>query len=206
MNEATSDSFDQVPLPARQQLGYYNDKVDKDARSGNGLQDRLELEDSDRRDYQVLPAEDGGSRVHEVTYHLESTPPPAEPEGAPGSESYNRARGVEGRALSTEGNATTARQSEEGYVTTQREAPGRNERMGAALGIDDHASAEAGSGKAAQVRTSDSVDDDAVPSGTVSQVLNWVGDDPDKARKAEAKENERDNPRQTLLDKLADIK
>jgi hypothetical protein len=204
MNESTSDNFDQVPLPARQQLGYYNSTIDKDARAGNGLQDRLDLEDSERRDYKVLPAEDGGARVSEVTYHLDTTPPPAEPAGAPGSAEYNNARGTDGVALSTQGNATTARQSEDGYVSTQRESPGRNERYAAAVGMDNHASAEAGSGKAANVVTS--VSDDEVPTGTVSQVMAWVGNDADKARRAEEKENERDNPRQSLLDKLDDIK
>jgi hypothetical protein len=205
MNESTSDNFDQVPLPARQQLGYYNSTIDKDARAGNGLQDRLDLEDSERRDYKVLPAEDGGSRVNEVTYHLDTTPPPVEPAGAPGSAEYNNARGTDGVALNTQGNATTARQNEDGYVSTQRETPGRNERYAAAVGMDNHASAEAGSGKAANVVTSVS-DDDEVPTGTVSQVMAWVGNDADKARRAEEKENERDNPRQSLLDKLDDIK
>jgi hypothetical protein len=138
MNESTSDSFDQVPLPARQQLGYYNEVVDKDARSGNGV-DRLREDGSDRRDYGSLRAEDGGSRVHEVTYHLDTTPAPE-------------------TVRSTQGNATTARQREDAFVSTQREAPGRNERMGAALGIEDHHSAEAGSGKAANTVPSESVE------------------------------------------------
>lgn len=207
MNESTSDNFDDIPLPARQQLGYFNDTVDVDARSGNGV-DQLRVDGGDRRDYGTLPPENGGSRVEQVTYHLDTTPPPAEPAGAPGSPEYNNARGSDGAALSTQGNATVARQNPEAYVTTQREAPGRNERVAAALGVEDSASVEAGSGKAAEVVTSESVSDtntDEVPTGTTAQVLSWVGNDKDRAQQAKDKEQERENPRTTLIAKLDDI-
>jgi hypothetical protein len=205
MNESTSDNFDGIPLPARQQLGYFNETVDKDARSGNGV-DALRVDGSDRKDYGSLPVEDGGSRVREVTYHLDTTPAPEEPAGAPGSREYNAAQGRSKDSnvvLETRNNATTARQSDEGYISTQREVPGRNQRMAAALDYDSHASAEAGSGKAANVRTSGSVDD--VPGGTTQQVLDWVGDDKDRARQALDKEEKRENPRSGLKAKLEDI-
>lgn len=207
MNESTSDEFDKVPFPARQQMGYYNETVDVDARAGNGPQDRVEYQASDRRDYKIPAAEDGGSRVHEVTYHLDTTPPPAEPACAPGSVEYNVSQGREKGEhtyTSTQGNATTARHSDEAYVTTQREVPGRNEQYASAVGMDHSGSAHAGSGSAANVVTSGSVSD--VPNGTVTQVMNWVGDDATKARQAEEAENKRDNPRSSLLDKLSEIK
>jgi hypothetical protein len=41
--------------------------------------------------------------------------------------------------------------------------------------------------------------------GTAAQVLEWVGDDPDRARAAHEAESEKDKPRSTLLRKLEEI-
>lgn len=222
MNELTSDRYEDVPLPVRQQLGDFNDKVDVDARSGNGLRDYDGLRiDEDGRDYQGLNPEKEGTTVLAVTYHLDSTAPPAEPVGAPGTESYRRANraqdkvtpdaeGQEGVSLSTQGNATLAVQSgREHYVSTQREIPGRNERYSKAVGSDDPtgASVAAGEGGAAYVLPSQSIQDsgDDVPSGNIATVLNWVGDDKDKAQKAREAESQKDNPRSSLIERLDNI-
>jgi hypothetical protein len=171
MNESTSDKFDNIPLPARQQLGYFDETVDVDARSGNGV-DKLRVDDiDDGRDYGAIPVSASGTRVQEVTYHLH--PAPEVPE---------------------------TRESEERYATTQRAAPGRNERMAAALGAEDHASVPAGSDRAAAVLASTDT-----PRGTTQQVLDWVGDDKDRARQALEQEDKRENPRSGLKSKLEDI-
>jgi hypothetical protein len=55
---------------------------------------------------------------------------------------------------------------------------------------------------------SDDTDDESsnesqdVPDGTVQDVKDWVGDDPDRAQAALAAENEKDEPRVTLVDWL----
>jgi hypothetical protein len=48
-------------------------------------------------------------------------------------------------------------------------------------------------------------DPDAVPDGTVDEVLAWVGDDPERVRQAMAVEVGRDKPRSTLIDALTRI-
>ena len=171
MNESTSDKFDNIPLPARQQLGYYDSTVDVDARSGNGVDKLRDDNVDDGRDYGTIPVGASGTKVIPVTYHLHPAPEVAE-----------------------------TRDSEERYATTQRSAPGRNERMAAALGVEDHASVPAGSDRAAQVVASTDV-----PGGTTQQVLDWVGDDKDRARQALDKEEKRENPRSGLKAKLEDI-
>lgn len=45
-------------------------------------------------------------------------------------------------------------------------------------------------------------DGDQVPDGNADAVLDWVGDDRDRAAKAIEAEKERDNPRSTLISKL----
>jgi hypothetical protein len=202
MNESTSESLEYVPLPARQQLGIYDERVDVDARSGNGVADRLELVESERRDYKVLPHGDGGSRVREVTYHLDNTPPPAEPYGAPGSDTYRRHRNAEGVRLETTDNATTAYQRDEQPVNTQHEEPGRNERIAAREGLVNSHSAEAGSGAAAVTTPSASVEESAPKRKTSAQVLAEVGDDKDKAREALEAEKASENPRSSLISRL----
>ena len=42
-------------------------------------------------------------------------------------------------------------------------------------------------------------EEDAPPEGTVDEVMEWVGDDPDKAQQALDAENESDAPRSTLV-------
>lgn len=44
-----------------------------------------------------------------------------------------------------------------------------------------------------------------VPGGTVNDVLDWVDDDPDRARLALDAEQDRPSPRSTLVDQLEDI-
>lgn len=46
---------------------------------------------------------------------------------------------------------------------------------------------------------------DGVPDGTISQVLTWVGDDPEKASQALAVEEASEHPRSTLIASLTDI-
>lgn len=44
-----------------------------------------------------------------------------------------------------------------------------------------------------------------VPSGTVPEVLSWVGDDKERAQKALDAENENDKPRKSLVSELEGI-
>lgn len=91
-NVATSEDWDQVPLPARQQLGWHENY--------EGGTERPELRNFTGKTPQELVhsrelTERNLGLVSSVTYHLESTPPPAEPAGAPGSKGYNELnRGV----------------------------------------------------------------------------------------------------------------
>jgi hypothetical protein len=179
MNKSTSENWDDIPLPAKQQLGY-NHPSAKDARSGNGVSDTLHS-----------PPERGGHEVQPVTYHLESTPAPSEPAGAPGSDSYNsNVRGMPGAVnttahLTTEGGVTVARHEGSGPITTQREQPGRDARLLAA----NASSADGGDGP---------------PNASIAEVLEWVGDDSARARTALEAENARPTPRTTLVAQLND--
>jgi hypothetical protein len=216
MNQLSSRNFKDVPLPARQQLGYFDETVDKDARSGNGV-DQLRQERGNGaggqtgRDYGYVPPL-AGSRVSEVTYHLDSTPPPAEPAGAPGSESYNRSQAREGRNtepmvdIERRNNSATARQDADQPVTTQRAATGRNERYMAAVAPgEDSESVRASEDGAAKVVPSASAENNNSARKTVQATLSYVGDDKDKAREALEAEKASDNPRSSLVSKLEDI-
>jgi hypothetical protein len=95
MNQSTSQDWDSIPFPAKQQLGFHDRLAD--ARSGNGINEYT------GKSPEELPGAleqsevtDGTQRLSSVVdYHLESTAPPAEPAGAPGSDGYNRLnRGV----------------------------------------------------------------------------------------------------------------
>lgn len=212
MNTLSSTRYEDVPLPAKQQLGEKIDLIDVDARSGNGVADKLDFVDDQASDYKKLDTTSGGHQLQEVTYHLDGTPPPAEPEGAPGSDSYNLSQGREpergtNALLSSQGNATTAVQSENEYINTQREVPGRNERYAHAVGQDEHASVAAGEGGAAEVLPSRSVQENGneVPRGGVQAVKSWVGDDKDRAQQALEAEQKRDKPRSTLVNDLNEI-
>lgn len=97
MNVATSEDWDQIPLPARQQLGWHEPYEDKQGVPAE-LKDYTGVEP---RQLVHAPELSGShpdaalSLTQPVTYHLEATPPPAEPAGAPGSDGYNRLnRGV----------------------------------------------------------------------------------------------------------------
>lgn len=235
MNEATSDDLDFVSLPARQQLGLFNELVDVDARSGNGLVDRVDMVDVPGANYKQPDFTQGGHTVQEVTYHLESTPAPSEPAGAPGTDSYNdtvratpRSEASNTVKVSQDGGRTAAAYQRDGEpVTTQREQPGRNERIADATGRPDSASVHADSGASAVVQPStaetsspafetgspdDDADDDSstgddadqVPDGSVAQVLAWARDDAARARLAIEKENAKPAPRSSLLSQLND--
>jgi hypothetical protein len=214
MNEQSSQRYADVPLPVRQQLGDFTDLVDVDARSGNGIRDYDLRVDAPGRDFQELDPEHNGHKVLDVRYHLDSTPPPSEPAGAPGSKGYNQSQArlnLPGQdesdlTYSTQGNATLAVQKGEKFISTQREIPGRNERYAAAVGLEDSASAEAGSGKAAVTLTSGTVRDsgDEVPTGTIASVKSWVGTDKERAQQALEAEQQRETPRNTLVEWLQD--
>lgn len=90
MNVATSDDWEQIPLPARQQLGEHERLAD--AKSGNGVNDYFGKSAQD-----LVHAVEQSDRTDEtktlsrfVDYHLEATEPPAEPAGAPGTAGYNK--------------------------------------------------------------------------------------------------------------------
>jgi hypothetical protein len=44
---------------------------------------------------------------------------------------------------------------------------------------------------------------DVVPDGSIAEVLDWVGDDPDRATLALEAELAKESPRSTLVDKLS---
>lgn len=218
MNELSSTRYADVPLPTRQQLGDLNATVDKDARSGNGIRDRAGMRKANKgKDYNTLDPTVNGTTVLPVTYHLDDPDAPVavEPVGAPGSRSYAAhqvpATGDEYNVdLATQGNATLATQrGREHYISTQREAPGRNERYAHAVGLEDEtgASAPANSGDYAVTIPSQSIQDssDVVPSGNIASVLAWVGNDADKARQARDAESQKDNPRSSLIERLDNI-
>jgi hypothetical protein len=48
-------------------------------------------------------------------------------------------------------------------------------------------------------------DPEAVPAGTVPEVLTWVGDDPVRAQKALDEENKNDRPRKGLVSSLTEM-
>jgi hypothetical protein len=91
MNVATSEDWDQVPLPARQQLGWH-ERYDAHT-GGNELVDYVGKTPQDLLHSPALAGSEPEAAldlVRSVTYHLEATPPPAQPAGAPGSDGYNR--------------------------------------------------------------------------------------------------------------------
>jgi hypothetical protein len=95
-NVATSDDWDQIPLPARQQLGWKERYQGESDTQGAELKDYVDESPENLVHSTKLALEEGLGLSQSVTYHLEATPPPAEPAGAPGSDGYNRInRGVE---------------------------------------------------------------------------------------------------------------
>ncbi len=90
MNTATSADYETVPLPARQQLGDYDaEPLQAVAIEGSDLGDLVGKRGEELM-HSVELSEPGVDRTQSVTYHLEATPPPAEPPGAPGSPGYNK--------------------------------------------------------------------------------------------------------------------
>lgn len=90
MNVATSEKWEQVPLPARQQLGYHERLFD--ARSGRGINEYFGKSPEELRSApeQVGEGDNTQQLSSLVGYHLEATEPPAEPAGAPGTAGYNQ--------------------------------------------------------------------------------------------------------------------
>lgn len=196
MNESTSDNWDMVPFPARQQMGDHGDL--KDARSGNGVSDENQTGFTE-----------GGHTTMPVTYHLESTPPPSEPAGAPGSDSYNRsARGSEGMASEKETSFGALRHDTAGPVSTQHEEPGRDDRItqrnaSSVASSDGTSSAPASdSTQTADAPASENAD---VPNASVQDVMTWVNGDKTRARAALDAENARPTPRATLVAQLQEL-
>jgi hypothetical protein len=91
MNEATSEEWDKVPFPAKQQLGFQDrlGNLSINDYTGKSPEELVHAEENS------VPTDSTVQLSSYVDYHLESTPPPAEPAGAPGSSGYNRLnRGV----------------------------------------------------------------------------------------------------------------
>lgn len=87
-NVATSEDWETVPLPARQQLGWHERY--EGGTEHPELKDFVDKKPEDLRHSPELTKEDGLALSRAVSYHLEATEPPAEPAGAPGSDGYNR--------------------------------------------------------------------------------------------------------------------
>jgi len=92
MNTATSEDWEMVPLPARQQLGWHEEAFDADARSGRDINSY-----TGKSPEELLGAMEQSAKTENtaqlssfVGYHMEATTPPAEPAGAPGTDGYNR--------------------------------------------------------------------------------------------------------------------
>lgn len=209
-NEFTSEEWDKIPFPARQQLGDHGQL--RDARGGNGITEFTGKSPQELVHAEPMNHEDA---VQKVTYHLESTPPPSEPAGAPGSESYNRnVRATPGAeeapgTHTTLAGATAVVHNENHPATTQRNTgENSNSRIMDMVANADTAqtSSETGAASGAENVASDeskaSSGSDEVPEGSVAQVLAWVGDDSDRARRALEAEQERPTPRQTLVAQL----
>ncbi len=90
MNTATSADYETVPLPARQQLGDHDaEPLQPPAIEGYELADFTGKRGEELM-HSVELSEPRLNLSRSVTYHLEATPPPAEPPGAPGSAGYNK--------------------------------------------------------------------------------------------------------------------
>jgi hypothetical protein len=264
MNEATSDNWETVPLPARQQLGW------KERYQGDSDTQSPELKDFlDESPENLLHSDklsgsspDASLNLTEaVTYHLEATEPPAEPAGAPGSDGYNRLNRMVAPAEGYEHPADFTIEQGAGVRTFRLpENVGLSEEEQAKVdGVGPHAPAKsrlggdernlsddtrersnlsaskldpnrnedgslkdpekvqeevAQDGPAAHVSADveeaggDSGSDDdggrheAVPDGSTADVLEWVGDDQDKARRAIEAEQGKEKPRTGLLREL----
>ncbi len=90
MNEATSEDYSLVPYPARQQLGDHSEPYDAGSTEHPELHEFLGEEGGEAMLHSDKLSEPRLNLAQSVTYHLEGTPPPAEPPGAPGTDGYNR--------------------------------------------------------------------------------------------------------------------
>jgi hypothetical protein len=88
MNESTSEDYDLVPYPARQQLGDHSEPYDKGPSEAPGLADFVGKRGAELS-HSVELSEPGLSLAQPVTYHLEATEPNAQVDGGPGSSGYN---------------------------------------------------------------------------------------------------------------------
>jgi hypothetical protein len=87
MNQSSSDGdFEKLPFPAQQQLGFH-DRLGATSINDYTGKSPEELVGSEENS---VPTESTQQLSSFVDYHLESTPPPAEPAGAPGTSGYNR--------------------------------------------------------------------------------------------------------------------
>jgi hypothetical protein len=90
MNTATSEDYETVPLPARQQLGDHDaEPLQPPAIEGYELADFTGKRGEELM-HSVELSEPNLDLSRSVTYHLEATEPPAEPAGAPGTSGYNK--------------------------------------------------------------------------------------------------------------------
>lgn len=283
MNESTSEDWDMVPLPARQQLGWHEDyERVKGGAEAPELHEMHGVSPQEMLHSPLLAGADQDTSLNlteAVTYHLEATPPPAEPPGAPGSDGYNRInRGIppaenfehpadftleqgagvrtfrlpEGVADSTPdvegtgpympgeprlagGHADPRNQSDD---TRQRSVqtpsvndPYRNPdgslrdpkevleaqpdlgelEFGSHVQLGEDEDSDPEPAVETEGLKAEPPDDqpaaaaaEDVPEGSVGKVLEWVGDDPAKARAALEAENAKDEPRATLVAKLND--
>jgi len=222
MNELTSEDWDKVPFPARQQMGDQGGL--KDARSGNGVHDQL-----------GNPPESGGHTLQEVTYPLEMTAPPVEPPNAPGTredgviqggtniatgaapdqsvvdELLANAHGEPGpvRSLPNAPAETTSTASDQSVAIGTKQpdalgAPGASEGNEAARATwpseSNESSDTSGSSEGNKVSSEPQASD--VPTGPVQEVLDWVGDDSARARVAIEAEQRRASTRDSLMNPL----
>ena len=98
--------------------------------------------------------------------------------------------------------AETEEPEEYGRSALQREVPGRNART--ISGSQSSSAPRDGepSRTTSATRSSTARDVGSVPDGSVQDVLDWVGDDPERARAALEIENQRQSPRKSLLVQL----
>lgn len=72
--------------------------------------------------------------------------------------------------------------------------------------VDEHDEADdLVDGGEARVRLDKTGDTDPVPQGAIAVVMDWVGDDPDRAQRALEAEEAGERPRSTLVDQLKQL-
>jgi hypothetical protein len=266
MNESTSEEWAMVPLPARQQLGWH-EEYDTAQRGHFELKDVHGVTPQELLHSRELAGADQDVSMgltEAVTYHLEATPPPAEPPGAPGTDGYNRInRGVppaadfehpaaftleQGAGVRTfrlpEGVGDDTDASVEGtgpympaqprlYSDPRNQSDNTRQQSNQTPSVNDpyrnpdgslkdpsevqeaapaHPESDFGSkdlitddsNPQAAVDTEGARSGDDAPNGTISEILEWVGDDQERARAALEAEQSKDKPRPSLVSQLND--